>query len=453
MTQTRDRIPPQSLEAEAALIGACIQDPVILDAVATLVRPEDFYALIHDRIFGTLARMVRDGAVVGAITVAERLRAAGQLEQCGGFSYLSSLATTIQTVDSAVYYAKIVREKASLRRLISAGQKLQELGFEGEDDVSATLGAASSLVVEAIDAGTTRRFTSMAESLAAYEAKLGQEGGIAYRTPWEKLDALTSGFVPGELVVWAGDGGIGKSQALTMLTAYTAERYGRVALFATEMGRDRTVARFVALYSGVSARRQRNDPQAPLTVRERGRIAEARKLLELAPIDLFDAAPAMTTDDVVAQCRHMHRERPLKQVTIDTFGMLADLEETGRRTLTSVIEASARKLVRLSQELGIVIHLVQHLNRDGTERTKKPSKRNLRNGGNLEGHASTVILLWQSAEGKYYFIVDKARDGCERDVEMERFGHRSVWLEKGGREQAWCEPLDAVQDDFMEGLG
>lgn len=454
-TADEERIPPHNLEAERAAIGACLGDPVNLDAVLAIVRAEDFYAHTHGRIFEAIAHLARTGAPVDAISVSDRLRARGELEKVGGFSYLAQLGADFASSVSVAYSARLVREKSTLRRLIEAGGALARLGYEGEVDVADTLTQANRLVGSALDAGTTRRNMSMADAIDRYQKRVVQEGGLAFNTPWPMLDDLTGAFIPGELVIWAGDSGLGKSQVLTMLAAYLGEFHGhqgRVAVFPTEMGQDKTVARFLALYSGVSTRRQRNNPDDPLTASELERLAIARGRLEGLPIEMFDADRAISSEDVILQTRRLHREAPLIAIIVDTFGMLADVEETGRQSLASIQETIIKKFARLALELGIVVHIVHHLNREGNDRLKKPTKKALRNGGNLDGSASSLIFLWEDEKKRCWFVVAKAREGDEMDVGMHRHGSRVVWLQND-QDRAWCEPIGIVQDSFLEETG
>src|SRR5579863_10401843 len=141
-----DRIPPHNLEAEMALIGSALVDRDIMDKIGAIVRPSDFYAHVHETIYGALLDLYERGEPLDKITLAESLRTRDVLERVGGLSYLSSLMDTVQTAASATYYAKIVREKSVLRSLIHAGTEITQLGYEGEEDVPAALDRSEQLV-------------------------------------------------------------------------------------------------------------------------------------------------------------------------------------------------------------------------------------------------------------------------------------------------------------------
>ncbi len=143
-----DRIPPQNLEAEMALLGSVLVDREIMGIVSEIVRPDDFYAHVHESIFAALAHLYDRGEPLDKITVAEELKRRGELENVGGLPYLSSLMDTVQTAASAAYYAKIVREKAVLRGLIHAGTRISQLGYENEEDVDGALDQSEQMVYE-----------------------------------------------------------------------------------------------------------------------------------------------------------------------------------------------------------------------------------------------------------------------------------------------------------------
>src|SRR5690348_3353318 len=141
-----ERIPPNNLEAEMAVIGSVLVDREMLAAVGEIIRPTDFYAHVHETIFTVLLDLYERGEPLDKISVSEELRRRGVLERVGGISYISALMDTVQTAGSARYYATIVHEKAVLRSLIHAGTEITQLGYEGEEDVAGALDRSEQLV-------------------------------------------------------------------------------------------------------------------------------------------------------------------------------------------------------------------------------------------------------------------------------------------------------------------
>ncbi|HMD03513.1 MAG TPA: DnaB-like helicase N-terminal domain-containing protein, partial [Candidatus Baltobacteraceae bacterium] len=145
---TADRIPPNNLEAEMAVLGSILVDREMMATVAEILAPQDFYAHVHDTIFGVLLQLYERGEPLDKITVSEELRRRSLLDKVGGVPYLSALMDTVPTAASAEYYAKIVREKAALRGLIHAGTQITRIGFEKEEDVDAALDRSEQIVYE-----------------------------------------------------------------------------------------------------------------------------------------------------------------------------------------------------------------------------------------------------------------------------------------------------------------
>ncbi len=191
-TQTDiDRIPPHNLQAEMALIGAALCDREIAAEFAPTVRPEWFYAHVHERIWNVIRQLVQADAPVDKITLAEKI-GRENLEKVGGISYLSTMMDTVQTVSSARYYATIVREKAQMRTLVSIGSTIAELGYS-EHDIAMAIGRVNDLVRSVVDSAAPRRALTMAEALANYDEAMATTGGLSYLTPWKKLDTATGG--------------------------------------------------------------------------------------------------------------------------------------------------------------------------------------------------------------------------------------------------------------------
>jgi replicative DNA helicase len=447
-----ERIPPQSLEAEATVLGAALIDPEAFDVAADILRPQHFYAHVHESIFGVMLDLRQGAAPVEVLSVADELRDRDALERCGGIAYLRSLTDTVQTASSVAYYAGVVREKALLRGLIHAGGEIATAGYEGDDDVQHAIGYASKALNAVIETAAPKRAVKMIDALKRHDERAKR--GNVYLTPWPKLDRLTSGFTGDELVVWAGETGVGKSFLENMLAAYVAEHYGAVAIFATEMGEFKTVERLIALYSGVSTRRQRENLFAergesspfakPFDKWEAERVFDARVVLELLPIYVFDGS--LSSDEIVSQCRRLHREVGLRSVFVDTLGAVAEIA-TGAvgRGEPSTHERQKRAvsaLKALSGEIDAPVHVAHHLSRPDS-RGVRSAKERLRDGGNLENIATTFIEPHREivdSKRVYHLIVHKARDGDDgMKVKMRFVGSAARWFEEG-QERLWLDP-------------
>lgn len=451
-----ERLLPHNTDAEKVVLGAVLVSADLLDAISPVVRPRDFYALAHGVVFAAMLDVWRRGEPLDRISVVEELRRNGALEKVGGAPYIAMLVGSVQTASSAVHYAKLVREKARLRAIVMAAKRISAVAYDGESDPDGAAARASAILRSATDDLAVPALRPLAEVTETYAARMASVP--TFRTPWPSLDRLTGGFTADELVVWASDPGVGKSFALAQLAAYVAEHYGNVAYFTTEMGEWKTLQRFVALFSGVSARRQREGTQAdrspgtsgekPFSRGERQRIQSALVTLRRFPIFLSDET--MSADDLVAQCRRLHRISALSAVFIDTLGALSDVVgHSGPGRDPGTHERQKRvvwMLKSLAKELGIPVHVAHHFSREAPVRgvPAAPSKGRLRDGGGLENTATTIILPYRETivekerghggrewtRIEYFWKIDKARDGNEMTLPMNFLGAQAMWTER-----------------------
>src|SRR5579872_2159020 len=205
---TVDRIPPQNLEAEMALLGSILVDREMMATVAEIIEPSDFYAAMHETIYTALLALYERGEPLDKITLSEELKRRGQLEKIGGLAYLTSLMDTVPTAASAEYYAQIVREKAALRGLIHAGTQITQYGYEGEEDVEGALDRSEQIVYEVGRRQLKGVFTRVGHMLKEVFDRLdhlyaqgGDRTGIT--SGFGDIDQFTAGFQPGNLIILA----------------------------------------------------------------------------------------------------------------------------------------------------------------------------------------------------------------------------------------------------------
>ncbi len=434
-----DRIPPHNLEAEMAVLGSVLVERASLGHAASIVEPRDFYAAVHELIFATMLDLARAEKPIDKVTLAEELRRRGNLEHVGGLPYLTSLLETVPTAASTQYYSAIVREKAQLRGLIHAGGEIARLGFESESDVEHAVASASTALRAATERSASANggmpLSTALESRYAALADLvhGVARDTSQKTPWAGVNALVGGLHPGELIVWPSAPKMGKTGAVFTLADYIAAKYGRVALFALEMGIDATAMRLLALYSGVSARAQR---AGELTDRDLECISDARATLAQRPISLFDLSCSRLAD-MRRELQSLSRKAPIAAVVVDHVNFLSDVDGArgDRTTKHERLDRVYRELLRIAKEFNCVMHAVQHVSREGMR--GRPSLADIRDGGNPEGHAHAVIFPFRAnpmgttrerSEGE--FIVAAAREGDAGSVPMRFVGYRGMWLDR-----------------------
>lgn len=427
-----DRIPPQNLEAERALLGCMMVDRDLVPIVTAFVRPDDFYAPVHGPICAAVAGLHQRQQPTDKIAVAAELQALGKLELCGGVAYLSSLLDTVQSASSAEYYAKVVAEKATLRRVIAAAGRIRDLAFDGEPDVSRAIADSENELRNAVSGATQGDFgKSMEDALldahrVLEAASMGTKPGVS--SPWPQLDMATGRTFGGEVVVWAGAPQTGKSIAAAQTALHIAKYEGAVAFFALEMGIGGTIRRMIGKYSGVSSRRIR---MGDLRDSDWERVSIAVAELSNLPIRLFDRTQRKTVSDVRRCVARMAAKEPVTAVFIDHANFLADAMSNQKIPKTERLDAVYQELLQIAAEYDCVMHIVQHLNRAGME--GEPGLINLRDGGNLEGHAHIVIFPYRpniaGEPERGEFIIAKNREQPLRRMHMRFDGAAQEWQE------------------------
>ncbi|HZZ66254.1 MAG TPA: replicative DNA helicase [Candidatus Baltobacteraceae bacterium] len=424
-----DRIPPQNLEAEMALIGSILVDREIMGIVSEIVRPDDFYAHVHESIFAALQHLYDRGEPLDKITVGEELRRRNDLENVGGLPYLSALMDTVQTAASAAYYAKIVREKSVLRSLIHAGTRITQLGYEQEEDVEAALDQSEQLVYEIGMRQTHGEFTQVSRLLKpAFEHidKLFHSRGdrTGLTAGYHDIDEMTTGFQPGNFIILAARPGMGKTSfALNMAVAAAREETDPVAFFSLEMSNDELVQRLICAEARISMHDMRRGNIKP---HHWEKISDAMGVLNDLPMYLDDAG-GLSVSEIRSRCRRLKSSRGLSAVFVDYLQLLRPGVLSKGANRNEELSEICRTLKTTAKDLGVPIIALAQLNRGVESRTeKRPMLSDLRDSGSLEQESDMVAFLYR--EGYYNndvaepdlteFIVAKHRNGPTGTVRL-----------------------------------
>jgi replicative DNA helicase len=377
-----DRIPPHNLEAEMALIGSVLVDREIMGTVGEIVRPPDFYAHVHETIFAALLDLFDRGEPLDKITVAEELRRRDALERVGGLPYISSLMDTVQTAASASYYARIVREKSILRSLIHAGTQITQLGYEAEEDVEAALDRSEQLVYtigERQMAGDFKPISRLMKDAFDYIDQLfhmrGDRTGLT--SGFHDVDALTTGFQPGNFIIVAARPGMGKTSfALNMAVAAARESQGGgIAFFSLEMSNNEVVQRLISSEAQISMHDMR---RGNIKTHQWEEISRAMGALHDLPIYLDDTG-GLTVTEVRSRCRRLKSTNGLAAVFIDYLQLLRPGVLSRNANRNEEISEICRTLKVTAKDLGIPIIALAQLNRAvETRNDKRPMLADLR---------------------------------------------------------------------------
>jgi replicative DNA helicase len=376
-----DRIPPQNLEAEMALIGSVLVDREIMGIVCEIVRPNEFYAHVHESIFAVLQHLYDRGEPLDKITVAEELKRRGELENVGGLSYLSALMDTVQTAASAAYYAKIVREKAVLRGLIHAGTRITQLGYENEEDVDGALDQSEQLVYELGNRQLHGEFTPVSRLLKpAFEHidKLfhNRGGRTGLTAGFHDIDEMTTGFQPGNFIILAARPGMGKTSfALNMAVAAAREEPAPIAFFSLEMSNDELVQRLICAEARISMHDMR---RGHIKNEHWEKISDAMGELNELAIYLDDAG-GLSISEIRSRCRRLKSAHGLSAVFIDYLQLLRPSVLSKGANRNEELSEICRTLKTTAKDLQVPIVALAQLNRGVEARTdKRPMLSDLR---------------------------------------------------------------------------
>ena len=319
LTKVVERIPPHNLDAERVCIGSVLVDREIMGTISEIVRPSDFYAHGHETIFSALLSLYERSEPLDKITLVEELKRRGALERVGGIAYISTVLHSVQTAASASYYAKLIREKATLRALIHAGTEIVQTGFEAEEDVDGALDRSEQLVFNISQRQLGGDFAHVSDlmkpafdELEEYYRRKGQLSGVT--TGFPDIDAITTGFQPGNFVIVAARPGMGKTSfALNMAVAAARNAGEPVAFFSLEMSNSELVLRLLSSSMRISMHDIR---RGNIGNNDWGRISKAMDDLNTLPIFLDDSG-GLSVSEMRSRCRRLKANRGLGAIFID----------------------------------------------------------------------------------------------------------------------------------------
>jgi replicative DNA helicase len=414
------RIPPHNLDAELSVLGAMLESKEAIANVLEVIQPDDFYKPAHSQIYECILDLYGKGQPADAITVAEELKRRDLLEHIGGKPYISGLLEAYPTAASAARYARIVEEHALLRRLIDAGNKVQEIGFSLPADVEDAVDQAEEIVYEVGD----RRLRDdihpirglLTENMETIET-LYERGehitGLA--SGFGDLDEMTAGFQPSNLIIVAARPSMGKSSLLGDFALHSANRVGApVVIFSLEMSRHEMVQRFLSSEARVDSQRIK---RGSLQEQDWTRLSAALGRLAEAPIFIDDSAN-VTLMEMRAKCRRLKARHGLGLVIIDYLQLMQSPRKSENRQ--QEVSEISRSLKILARELDVPVLCASQLNRGVEYRSdKRPLLADLRESGSIEQDSDLVMFLYRDevynqdteSRGEAELIVAKHRNG------------------------------------------
>ena len=397
--EQRLKVPPNSIEAEQSLIGGLMLDAEAWDKVADVIISADFYRKDHRLIFEAIANLVESGSPCDVVTVSEHLDNRNELDQAGGLEYLATLANETAGAANARAYAKILREKSTLRALINAGNEISGSAFTTEGrSASQILDAAERLVFQIAEKGARGKagFKSLKQILPEAVDRIDllhqSEGDITgISSGYGEFDKLTAGLQKGDLIIIAGRPSMGKT-TLAINIAENAAIGAKVptAIFSMEMPAQQLAFRMISSLGRVDQTHLRT---GTFPDEDWSRINTAVQLMSEAPI-FIDDAPSLSPTEIRARARRLHREHGLGLIVVD-YLQLMQVEGTKENRATELSEIS-RSLKALAKELELPVIALSQLNRSVEQRNdKRPVMSDLRESGAIEQDADLIIFIYR----------------------------------------------------------
>ncbi|PMC35560.1 replicative DNA helicase [Bacillus sp. UMB0899] len=415
-----DRIPPQNIEAEQAVLGAIFLVPASLTLASEILIPDDFYRAAHQKIYNAMLELSDKGEPVDIVTVTSELADANLLEEVGGVSYLSDLANSAPTAANIEYYGKIVEEKSILRRLIRTATTIAQDGYSREDEVEVLLNEAEKTIMEVAQRKNAGAFQNIKDVLVqtydnieTLHERIGDVTGIP--TGFVELDRMTAGFQRNDLIIVAARPSVGKTAfALNIAQNVATKTDENVAIFSLEMGADQLVMRMLCAEGNIDAQRLRT---GSLTPEDWGKLTMAMGSLSDSGI-YIDDTPGIRVSEIRAKCRRLKQESGLGMVLIDYLQLIQGSGRSDNRQ--QEVSEISRTLKELARELKVPVIALSQLSRGVEQRQdKRPMMSDIRESGSIEQDADIVAFLYRD---DYYDKESENKNIIEIIIAKQRNG-------------------------------
>jgi replicative DNA helicase len=444
------KLPPQNLEAEQSVLGGVLIENEAVNKVMEILDGDDFYRDAHRKIFNALITLSERDEPADLITLTNELRKTNQLDSVGGASYVVSLIDSVPTAANIEYYAKIVKEKAILRKLIETSTNIITQSYEDRGDVESFLDEAERAIFEISERRVKPSFYSIRdivkESFKTIE-RLFEKKEFVTGVPsgFKELDRLTAGFHASDLIIVAGRPSMGKTALCLNLAQFAAiEKRIPVAIFSLEMSKEQLVIRVLCSEAQVEGTRLRT---GFLTESDWPKLTLAAGNVSDAPIFIDDTA-AISVLELRAKARRLKGEHGLGMLIIDYLQLMKGRTRVESRQ--QEISEISRSLKALAKELTIPVIAVSQLSRKTEERTgNRPQLSDLRESGAIEQDADLILFLYRDEvynrsednpnKGKAELIIGKQRNGPIGKIELAFFDKFTTFRElyKGEAENTY----------------
>ncbi|MCF8377988.1 MAG: replicative DNA helicase [Bacteroidales bacterium] len=429
------RIPPQALELEEAVLGAIMVERDAVIAVLDILKPESFYKEAHQKIYKTIIKISMAEKPIDILTVTEQLRKEGELEQVGGAAYVTQLTSRVASAAHLEFHARIVAQKFIQRELIRVSSEIQSRAYDDSRDVDELLDYSEQQLFEIAEGNIKKEMaqinTLIKEAISRIEEASKREDALSgVPSGFTKLDRLTSGWQPSDLVIIAARPSMGKTAfVLSMARNMAVEHNQAVAIFSLEMASIQLVNRLIVAETLLPSDRIRN---GRLERWEWEQLDYKIKSLVEAPI-FIDDTPAISIFELRAKCRRLKNLHDVKIIIIDYLQLMSGPPEL-KASREQEVSSISRSLKGIAKELDVPVIALSQLNRSVEMRSgsKRPQLSDLRESGAIEQDADLVLFIHRpekygiledddgnSLRGIAEIIVAKHRNGAIDDISLK----------------------------------
>lgn len=423
----KEKVPPQNIQAEASLIGSLLIDKDALIKVADLIHAEDFYvdknALIYEAILGLFEKR----QPIDVVTLSEQLDKQGKLKEIGGASYLTELVNGVPSAAHVVQYAQIVSQKATLRRLIEAASKINNMAYDEEEQLDGLLDNAEKTLFDVSQKHLRQNFISIKDVLAESFDRLDslhkdKESLRGIPTGFSGIDNVLAGLQRSDLIILAARPSMGKTSLALNIAQNVATKQGvPVGIFSLEMSKEQLIDRLLASEAGIDSWKLRT---GNLEDKDFEKINKAMGVLAEAPIYIDDSAMANVME-MRTKARRLQSEHDLGLIVIDYLQLMSGRANSDNRV--QEISEISRGLKGLAREINVPVIALSQLSRSVEQRSPKiPQLSDLRESGSIEQDADVVMFIYRE---DYYekdtekkniadILIKKHRNGPTGEVEL-----------------------------------
>jgi len=434
------KLPPQALELEEAVLGAMLIDKKGVDEVIDLLTPEAFYKSAHQHIYQSIYNLFQSSQPIDLLTVSADLRKNGKLDSIGGDFYLVQLTQKVASSAHIEFHARIILQKFIQRSLIRISNEIIESSYKESIDVFDLLDEAESKLYD-VAQGNIKKSSDTAQNLVLLAKKkieeiANKDGLSGVASGFQKLDELTSGWQPSDLIIIAARPGMGKTAlTLSMARNIAVIQNTPVAFFSLEMSSVQLITRLISAETGLSSEKLRTGKLASHEWKQLNvKVAD----LEKAPL-YIDDTPALSIFDLRAKARRLASQHQIKLIVVDYLQLMTAGSSSKAGNREQEISTISRNLKSLAKELDIPVIALSQLSRAVETRggTKRPQLSDLRESGAIEQDADIVSFIYRpeyygieewddeehtSSVGQAEFIVAKHRNGGLDNIRMKFIG-------------------------------